>query len=100
MGEVVDARPDRFLRVMRDTGDWSEACSQSGMTTAEVEDLCRVNVKFDRARLECQLEYHEEQLIQVTEAGIAKMRANLDARVEKMKKDAWANFEEVRANYG
>ena len=61
MGDVVDVRPDRFLREMRDHGDWNKACQRAGMTLIELNDLCRSNIKFDRAFVECHLEYLEEQ---------------------------------------
>ena len=61
MGDVVDVRPDRFLREMREHGDWNEACQRSGMTLAELNDLCRSNIKFDRSFVECHLEYLEEK---------------------------------------
>ena len=61
MGDVVDVRPDRFLREMREHGDWGVACWASGMTIKELNDLCRSNIKFDRAFVECHLEYLEEQ---------------------------------------
>lgn len=61
MGDVVDVRPDRFLREMREHGDWNKACQASGMTIIELNDLCRSNIKFDRAFIECHLEYLEEK---------------------------------------
>jgi len=60
MGDVVDVRPDRFLREMREHGDWNKACQRSGMTIAELNDLCRSNIKFDRSFVECHLEFLEE----------------------------------------
>ena len=61
MGDVVDVRPDRFLREMREHGDWNKACQHSGMTIAEMNDLCHSNIKFDRALVECHLEFLEEK---------------------------------------
>ena len=60
MGDVIDVRPDRFLREMREHGDWNKACHNSGMSIKELNDLCRLNIKFDRSFVECHLEYLEE----------------------------------------
>ena len=62
MGEIVDVRPDRFLREMREHGEWNKACQLSGMSIRELNDLCRANIKFDRAFVECHLEYLEDKL--------------------------------------
>ena len=62
MGDVVDVRPDRLLREMREHGNQNRACQASGMTETEFDDLCRSNLKFDRAQVECQLEYFEDHL--------------------------------------
>jgi len=69
---VVDIRPDRFLREMREHGDWNKACQLSGMTISELNDLCRSNIKFDRAFVECHLEFLEE-------LAQADMRKRVDA---------------------
>ena len=61
MGDVIDVRPDRFLREMREHGDWNMACHKAGMTLVELNDLCRSNIQFDRAFVECHLEYLEEK---------------------------------------
>lgn len=91
MGEVVDVRPDRFLRAMRDTGDWVKSCEQAGLTTAEVEELCR-NPKYDLAVVECQIEHHEDQLIQATEKVIEQARAQRAERVRLLREQAMADF--------
>lgn len=62
MGELVDARPDRFLREMRASGDWDIACERSGLTTDEAEALCAANPQFDLAAVECQLKHIEESI--------------------------------------
>ena len=51
----------RFLREMREHGDWNKACRVSGMSITELNDLCRSNLKFDRSFVECHLEYLEEK---------------------------------------
>ncbi len=61
MGDVVDVRPDRFLREMREHGDWTKACQRAGMTIAELNTLCRENIKFDRSFVECHLQYLEDK---------------------------------------
>ena len=62
MGDVVDVRPDRFLREMRDHGDTVKALAASGMSRAEFDSLCLDNLKFDRAQVECHLEFIEDQI--------------------------------------
>jgi len=60
-GVLVDVRPNRFLREMREHGDWNKACQASGMTVKELNDLCRSNIRFDRVFVECHLEFLEEK---------------------------------------
>jgi len=62
MGDVVDVRPDRFLREMREHGDWNKACRRAGMNSQELTNLCCSNIKFDRSFIECYLEFLEEKL--------------------------------------
>ena len=62
MGGVVDIRPDRFLREMREHGDKLKALTASGMSQAEFDSICSSNIKFDRAQVECHLEYFEDHL--------------------------------------
>ncbi len=62
MGDVVDVRPDRFLREMRDHGDTLKALAASGMSRAEFDSICASNLKFDRAQVECHLEFIEDQI--------------------------------------
>ena len=61
MGDVVDVRPERLLREMREHGDFSKACQASGMSIVELNTLCRTNIKFDRSFVECHLEFLEEK---------------------------------------
>jgi hypothetical protein len=90
--DIVDIRPDRFLRVMRDTGDWYESCKQSGMTSEEVSMLCQDNPKYDLATIECQLEYHEEQMIKVTEQAIERLRVERTERFNALRQQAMHDF--------
>ncbi len=62
MGDVVDVRPDRFLREMRDHGDTLKALAASGMSRAEFNSICSSNIQFDRAQVECHLEFIEDQI--------------------------------------
>ncbi len=61
MGDVIDVRPDRLLREMREHGEPNTACQKAGMTMKELNDLCRADIKFDRAFIECHLEYLEDK---------------------------------------
>ena len=88
MGELIDVRPDRFLRAMRETGDWTEACKQAGMTDAEVESLCAKNPKFDLAQVECQLEFIEDRLLRVMTEGVAKVKTIYDRRITETRDQA------------
>ena len=82
MGDVVDVRPDRFLREMREHGEPNTACQASGMTMSELNDLCRSNVKFDRAFVECHLEFLEE-----------KARAEMQRRLKAARTFAYKQLE-------
>ncbi len=62
MGDVVDVRPDRYLREVREHGDTVKALAASGMSRVEFDDVCANNIKFDRAQIECHLEFIEDQL--------------------------------------
>ncbi len=92
--DVIDMRPDRFLRAIRDKGDWATACEAAGFTLDEVEDLCRVNPKFDLAQVECQLEYHEEQIIAAMEAAITAARHNRETRIADLRRSSLAMWRE------
>ncbi len=63
MGEIVDARPHRFLREMREHGNIDRACENSGMTPDEFNSLCLTNPKFDLAQVECSLEFAEDAVV-------------------------------------
>ncbi len=62
MGDVVDVRPDRFLRELREHGDKLKALTASGMSQAEFDSVCLNNIKFDRAQVECHLEFIDDQI--------------------------------------
>jgi hypothetical protein len=80
VGDVVDIRPDRYLRELREHGDKLKALTASGMSQAEFDNICSNNVKFDRAQVECHLEFIEDsiqaqvrKLLRVTRAAAYAM---------------------------
>ena len=74
MGDVVDVRPNRFLREMREHGEVDTACKAAGLPRAELEDLCRVNAKFDHAQVECYLEFMEDVMMAETRKRLGRIR--------------------------
>ena len=97
MGDVVDTRPDRFLREMREHGTWAVACKKSGLTRNEVEQLCVDNARFDLAQTECQLEYHEEIIVKATEQAIEAARKQRDIRVSQLRDTAMQAYRKRHA---
>lgn len=87
MGDVIDVRPDRLLREMREHGDWNTACQNSGMTMTELNALCRSDIKFDRAFVECHLEFLEE-----------KAQAEMRKRLKVVRILAYGHLEERHSN--
>ncbi len=79
---VVDIRPERFLRAMRETGDWNASCKAAGLESADAANLCNTNAQFDRSMVECLMEYLEEKTIAEREAAIMAASANLDAAIK------------------
>ena len=73
-GEVIDLRPDRFLREMRDHGSLVKACMNSGMSHAEFQDLCQSNLSFDRAQVDCYLEHTEDEIMTEARKRLGKVR--------------------------
>lgn len=76
MGDVVDIRPDRFLREMREHGNADMACKAAGLPQAELEDLCRVNAQFDHAQVECYLEFMEDVMMAETRKRLGRIRTS------------------------
>ena len=104
MGDVIDARPDRFLREMREHGDWAKACKNAGFTLDEMKQLCIENAQFDLTQVECQLEYNEESLtteiakkIAVVEQAINDAKLALAAQLAADRTTAIAAY---RARHG
>lgn len=81
-GEVIDLRPDRFLREMREHGSTDQACMNSGMSYAEFEDLCKSNIKFDRAQAECFLEHLEDKIMTIARKQLSAARIKVYAAVQ------------------
>ena len=81
-GEVIDLRPDRFLREMREHGSLSRACENSGMSHAEFEDLCKSNIKFDRAQVECFLQHIEDKIMAVARKQLGDARIKVYAALQ------------------
>ena len=94
MGEVIDVRANRFLREMRTHGSWDDACAGSGMSTAEAENLCSINPKFDFAQVEAQLEYVEKVYTSEIEAVITKVRSACKAAVSLLRIQAMKAYRE------
>ncbi len=92
MGEVIDARPDRFLREIREHGDWVRAIDRAGMASEEIESLCASNRGFDLAVVECQLQYVEETLTGTVEKAIADLRAARITKLAKIKETTMREF--------
>lgn len=97
---VVDIRPDRFLRAMRDSGDWIGSCQAAGLTSAEAEALCQENPKFDLSLVECQLEYHEEKIIEATEKAFDTVRAERAQEIQGLREQAMRAYNKRWAKTG
>ncbi len=76
MGIVVDGRPDRFLREMREHGNVNTACKNAGMTCVELADLLFDSAEFDRAHVECSLEYTEESIMAEARKRLGRIRTS------------------------
>jgi hypothetical protein len=86
--DVIDVRPDRFLRALRETGSWDEACRQSGLTVDEVTQMCVDNKKFDLAQTECHLEHVEETLLGAIETAAVQAHAKLELKMSGLREAA------------
>jgi hypothetical protein len=76
MGEVIDVRPDRFLRELREHGNANTACKNAGMPREELEALCRANTQFDLAQVESYLEFMEDAMMAETRKRLGHIRAS------------------------
>jgi len=82
-GEVIDLRPDRFLRELREHGSLGTACINSGMSIAEFNDLCKSNIKFDRAQVECFLQHIEDKIMAVARKQLGDARTKVYAELRQ-----------------
>lgn len=94
MGEVIDVRANRFLQEMRKHGSWKDACAGSNMNTAEANNLCSINPKFDLAQVEAQLEYIEGVYTSEIEAVITKARLACTTAIELLRTQAMKIYHE------
>ena len=77
MGDVVDVRPNRFLREMREHGSVDLACKTAGLPRADLEDLCRRSPKFDLTQLEAYLEFVEDAMMTETRKRLGCIRTSV-----------------------
>lgn len=80
---VVDIRPDRYLREVREHGDLGEAARKAGLTADELNELLSLP-KYYRAVVECVRERREEQLIIARDEAIAQVRVNYNAKITEL----------------
>ena len=85
MGDLIDARPDRFLKEIRKHGTWERACALSGMTMAEADDLCNTNAEFDLAQVEAQLQFAEEAMVSAVEETIDNARLAMSNKLKQLR---------------
>ena len=91
---VIDIRPERFLRAMRETGDWNAACKAAGIESSEAANLCNTNAQFDRSMVECLMEHLEEKTIVEREATIAAAHGFFVKKIGIMRDKLEADFNE------
>ena len=58
--DIIDVRPDRFLREIREGKGLEAAAAIAGLDLQELEDIIRGNARFELATRECYLEYIED----------------------------------------
>lgn len=91
---VVDIRPERFLRAMRETGDWNASCKAAGLDSADAANLCNTNAQFDRSMVECLKENLEEKAIVEREAAIAAAHGFFAKKIGILNDKIEADFNE------
>jgi len=94
--DVIDMRTDTFLRVLRETGDWNPSCERAGISVDEISKLCSINIKFDRAQVECQLENLEETMLSAIKLAAKEARASVDKKMASMRE---ALYEQLRERH-
>ena len=88
MGDVIDVRPDRFLRELREGTQISVAASVAGISHADLLELLHENSKFKIATRECILEYAEEQLRFEHAEKAKELEAVLHAAIKELRAPA------------
>lgn len=76
MGDVVDVRPVRFLREMRNHGSAALACKNAGMPLVALEEKCRADPKFDHAQIEAYLDFMEDGMLTEMYKRLGRIRAS------------------------
>ena len=92
MNQLIDLRPDRFLRELRETGDLDIAATNAGMAMDEVHSLMASNRKFDLSCVECFLEYNEEQVIEIIQEGITGALKNMARILAETRSGFYTDF--------
>ena len=92
MNQVVDIRPDRLLRELRETGSLEIAAEKAGMSMDEVTGLMAQNRKFDLSCIECFLEYNEEQVIGIIQASITDALTNMVKLLAETRHSFYTDF--------
>ena len=95
MGDVVDVRPARYLREMRDHGSAVLASKNSGMPQADLEEHCRVDPTFDLCVIESYLEFIEEAMITETYKRLGRIRASAHNALQARHPGIFNNLEET-----
>jgi molybdenum-dependent DNA-binding transcriptional regulator ModE len=91
MGDIIDLRADRFLRAMRATGSWDQACAESGLSYNEAEDIFK-NPELDLAQVEAQLEYINHKLHTALADMIDKAERDLAQKLAKLREEAMGYY--------
>lgn len=85
MGEVIDVRPDRFLRELREGKNIADAAEAAGMTLVELNDLVANIPSFALAARESIAEHAEENMQIMANNAMEQIRntcQNIIAKVE------------------
>lgn len=96
MAEVIDVRPDRFLRELRDGKNITEATEAAGMTTVELNDLITVNPPFALAARECIAEHAEENMQIMANSAVKQIRDLCQNVINKLEAILAESIKEVR----
>ena len=63
MSNVIDIRPDRILREIRDHGSLPIACSKANVTASTLKELLEDYPKFAYSLAECMREFYEDRIL-------------------------------------